>query len=256
MTPLSPDSFSFEPLFAALGVVAVALYVRAARRDRPARWRAVLLGLGVLLVVGAVDSPLETIARHYLLLVHLLQNVIVADWAPPLLILGLTPAMRAAVSRRGGPWFATLTQPAVALPVWLAGWYGIHLPAFYDYALRHPWALNVEHLILLAVGALFWWPVISGEPRRVSTPTILAYLGAAFVSSAFLGLAFIFSSTPFYDVYEHAPRLWGLSAAKDQNLGGILMNAEQTVIFLGALAYFLLRLLDEEQELQQSAEPG
>ena len=44
------------------------------------------------------------------------------------------------------------------------------------------------------------------------------------------------------------PRLWGLSPAKDQNLGGILMNAEQTVVFLAALGYFLMRLLDEEAE--------
>src|SRR5207245_5522275 len=81
----------------------------------------------------------------------------------------------------------------------------------------------------------------------------LAYLGVAFVSSIFLGLAFIFSSTPFYDFYEHAPRLWGLSPAKDQNLGGILMNAEQTVVFLSALAYVTARLLNEE-ELQPEAE--
>jgi hypothetical protein len=40
--------------------------------------------------------------------------------------------------------------------------------------------------------------------------------------------------------------LWGLSAAKDQNLGGILMNAEQTIVFLSALVYFLMRLLEEE----------
>ena len=84
----------------------------------------------------------------------------------------------------------------------------------------------------------------------MTTPGALAYLGVAFVSSAFLGLAFIFSSTPFYDFYKHAPRLWGLSAAKDQNLGGILMNGEQTAVFLTALAYFLVRLLNEEERAQ------
>ncbi|HSX23200.1 MAG TPA: cytochrome c oxidase assembly protein, partial [Gaiellaceae bacterium] len=73
-----------------------------------------------------------------------------------------------------------------------------------------------------------------------------AYLGAGFVTSAFLGLAFIFSSRPFYSFYEHAPRLWGLSPTRDQNLGGILMNAEQTVVFLAAIGYFVWRLLEEE----------
>ncbi len=41
---------------------------------------------------------------------------------------------------------------------------------------------------------------------------------------------------------------------QDQNYGGIVMNAEQTVVFLGALTYFLLRLLDEEESAQRARE--
>jgi cytochrome c oxidase assembly factor CtaG len=252
----APWAFSWEPLFLALSIAAAAAYARAARVDRPSRGRAVVFALGLALVVAALCSPLETIARHYLLLFHLLGNVMIADWAPPLLILGLTPGMRAALTRRGGTPLARVSQPWVALPLWLVVWYVVHLPVFYDYALRHTWALNVEHALLIAAGLLFWWPVFAGV---LSTPGALAYLGVAFVSSSFLGLAFIFSSSAFYDVYAHAPRLWGLSAAKDQNLGGILMNAEQTVVFLSALAYFLVRLLDEEElrhTAPQKAEAG
>ena len=61
------------------------------------------LRVGLALVAGALNSPLETIAAQYLLLAHLLQNVMISDWAPPLLIIGLTPAMRVALARRGGP---------------------------------------------------------------------------------------------------------------------------------------------------------
>jgi cytochrome c oxidase assembly factor CtaG len=247
----APWSFSWEPLFLALSLVAGFAYLRAARRERPSTARVVAFSLGLALVVAALCSPLETIARHYLLLFHLLGNVMIADWAPPLLILGLTPSMRTATARRGGRPLAAVSTPWVSLPVWLAVWYLVHLPTFYDYALRHTWALNVEHALLISAGLLFWWTVFGGV---LSTPGALAYLGVAFVSSAFLGLAFIFSSTAFYDFYEHAPRLWGLSAAKDQNLGGILMNAEQTVVFLSALAYFLVRLLNEE-ELQHAGDP-
>jgi cytochrome c oxidase assembly factor CtaG len=248
----APWSFSWEPLFLVLSLAAAAAYARAAQHERPSRARAAVFALGLALVVAALCSPLETIARHYLLLFHLLGNVMIADWAPPLVILGLTSSMRAAIARRGGGALVRIAQPWVSLPVWLAVWYLVHLPAFYDYALRHTWALNVEHALLLAAGLLFWWTVFGGV---LTTPGALAYLGVAFVSSAFLGLAFIFSSSAFYDFYEHAPRLWGLSAAKDQNLGGILMNAEQTAVFFSALAYFLVRLLNEE-ELQQVTDPG
>jgi putative membrane protein len=240
------SSFSFEPLFLALAAVAAVLYWAAARRDPPSR-RAFLFALGLLLIVGALNSPLETIAVNYLLLIHLLQNVMIADWAPPLILLGLTPAMRGGIARRGGPAFAWITRPKIALPAWLVAWYGIHLAVFYDFALRNPWALNIEHALLVAVGLLFWWPVLAGEPHDVSVPVKIGYLGAAFVGSVFLGLGLTFSETPFYDFYAEAPRLWGLSPSQDQNFGGILMNVEQAAVFLAAILYYVVRLMPEEE---------
>jgi putative membrane protein len=254
VTP-SASSFSFEPLFLALALAGGYGYWRLAKTvERPSRFRAALFVLGLVLIAIPVNSPLETIAIHYLLLVHLLQNVMIADWAPPLLVLGLTPAMRAAVTARGGRWLAWLTRPRFTLPFWLLVWYGVHLPAFYDYALRHPLLLNVEHALLLLAGLVFWWPVFSELPQHLSTALKLAYLGAAYVGSAFLSLALIFSSSAFYRFYEDAPRLWGLSADKDQNLGGILMNGEQMLVFFAALSYFLMRLLSEEEETQRALE--
>jgi cytochrome c oxidase assembly factor CtaG len=247
-------SFSFEPVFLALAVGTAYGYVRLTRIERPSRIRLVIFCTGLVLVAASLNSPLETVAIHYLLVAHLLQNVMIADWAPPLLVLGLTPAMRAAVAKRGGPVLATLTRPRVALPLWLAVWYGVHLPMLYDYALRHPLLLNVEHAALIFAGLVFWWPVFSREPQRVATPVQLAYLGAAYAGSAFLSLALIFSGRAFYGFYEHAPRLLGLSPVKDQNLGGILMNAEQMIVFFAALSYFLLRLLGEEEETQRALE--
>jgi cytochrome c oxidase assembly factor CtaG len=240
------SSFSFEPLFLALTAVAAVLYWAAARRDPPGR-RAFLFAVGLILIVGALNSPLETIAVNYLLLIHLLQNVMIADWAPPLILLGLTPAMRGAIARRGGPAFAWITRPKIALPAWLVAWYGIHLAVFYDFALRNPWALNIEHALLVAVGLLFWWPVLAGEPHDVSVPVKIGYLGAAFVGSVFLGLGLTFSETPFYDFYAEAPRLWGLSPSQDQNFGGILMNVEQAAVFLAAILYYVVRLMPEEE---------
>lgn len=248
-----PYSFTLEPLFLALALVAGVLYARAVLEEHTPWWRVALFVSGLLLVAGALNSPLETLAAHYLLLVHLLQNVMIADWAPPLLVLGLTPAMRAALARRGGRPFAWITRLRVALPVWLVGWYVIHLAAFYDTALENQWLLNLEHLVLVALGLLFWWPVLAGEPHEVSTPVRIAYLGAGFVGSAFLGLALTFGGSAFYDFYERAPRLWGLSPVEDQNLAGVLMTGEQAVVFLVAIIYFLLRLLKEEEEKERIA---
>jgi putative membrane protein len=236
---VNATDFSFEPLFLVLTVVAAAVYMWAARADRPPRWNVLCFGGGLFLVAASLNSPLETIAAHRLLMVHLLQNALIADIAPLFVLLGLTPAMRAALDRRG----ARHIRARYALPAWLIAWYGTHLAGFYNWALDSGWALNIEHGILILGGLLFWWPIVSG---RLATPAALAYLGAGFVASSFLGLALIFSSRPFYSFYVHAPRLWGLSPARDQNLGGILMNAEQTIVFLVAIGWYVWRLLEEE----------
>jgi putative membrane protein len=236
---VSATTFGFEPLFLALAAVAAVLYGRAARSDRPPTWRIAAFASGIFLIAASLNSPLETIASKYLLLIHLLQNGLIADLAPLLVLLGLTPAMRQAIGRRG----LDKLRTRWILPIWLGAWYLTHIAPFYNWALRTGWGLNIEHAILIAAGLLFWWPIVSD---RLSPPAGLACLVAAFLGSSFLGLAYIFSSRPFYSFYEHAPRLWGLSPIRDQNLGGILMNGEQTLVFLCAIGWYVLRLLDEE----------
>ena len=231
---MSATSFTFEWVFLGLAVAALAAYVWFARDDRPEPWRAALFLLGLVLIAGSLNSPLETIAVKRLLLIHLLQNALIADVAPLLVLLGLTPRMRAALPR---------VRARYALPAWLIAWYATHAANVYDYALRHSWPLQIEHAVLIAGGLLFWLPLVSG---RLGPPAALAYLGVGFVASSFLGLALIFSSRPLYSYYETTPRLWGLSPVRDQNLGGILMNGEQTLVFLLAIGFYVWRLLSEE----------
>ena len=64
----------------------------------------------------------------------------------------------------------------MALPLWLAVWYGVHVPPFYDWALQDGWPLNLEHALLIGAGLLFWWPVFE-HPRRMEAGGVLAYLG-------------------------------------------------------------------------------
>ena len=242
--------FTFEPAFLVLAALAAILYVRAARREHPGGGRIAVFFLGLALSTIPVNSPLETISAHYLLLAHLLQNALIADWGPPLLILGLTPAMRRGVAAACGRPLELVTRPVIALPLWLLVWYGVHLPVFYDWALRDSWPLTLEHLLLVAAGLVFWWAIL-GEPKRLSSLGILAYLGIAFITAPWLSLAYIFASHPYYSFYAEARRLWGMSPTRDQNLAGILMNAEQTSIFFVALAWMLLRVLAEEDEAQR-----
>ena len=59
-----------------------------------------------------------------------------------------------------------------------------------------------------------------------------------------LGNVFIWSTHRFYPVYRHAP-LWGITPLHDQNLAGVVMMAEGSLVTLAALAWLFLRLAEE-----------
>jgi cytochrome c oxidase assembly factor CtaG len=241
------SDFTFEPLFIVLALVAALLYRRYVRDAGTGR--RLIFGLGLACIILPLNSPLETIAVHYLLLAHLAQNAISADIAPPLLILGLTPRAREALERRCGRLFQGVTAPATALVIWLVSWYGIHLSVVYDFLLRHQLLLNLEHAILISAGLIFWWPVLSGTARSLAAPGGLLYLFIAFATSAFLGLALTFLPS-FYAYYQQTPRLWGFSPDSDQNVGGTIMTGEQSAVIVAGMAWVFFRLLEEDQEVE------
>lgn len=243
-----PGSFTFEPLFAVLGLLGIAVYARAARVSPPGALRAASFVTGTVLIVGSVNSPLETLAVHYLLMAHLAQNALMADIAPLLVLLGLSRPMWEAAEARAPFLARALDAMPLLLLLWLAAWYGVHLATPYQYALRHPVWLNVEHLVLVVAGFLFWAPVVRSRWWARSPAILLPYLLAAFVAASFLGLAFTFVPDPFYGYYTEVPRLRGISPVEDQNLGGIIMNTEQAVVFLTMIAFVLFNLADREQQ--------
>jgi cytochrome c oxidase assembly factor CtaG len=197
-----------------------------------------LLAAGAL-IAAAFATRLQPFALHTFLWAHLLQNVVLAEWAPALLVLAIPP--RVAERADGFPLF----RPLVALPLWLAAYYAWHLPWIYDAALRHPHSLlHFEHLTYLAAGVCVWWPVVHG---RASSGAKAAYLFAAFVLASPLGLLLALIPRAIYPFYVQAPRTWGPGPLGDQQLAGVTMAAEEALVFFGAFTGFLLRFLADEQ---------
>jgi cytochrome c oxidase assembly factor CtaG len=229
----------------ALVLALAVVYAIAARRYQPSGARiAAFAGAVVLLLVVSV-TPLATIALHYLLAAHLVQNVVIAEWAPALAVLGLNAGMAAALA--GYRVVRASTHPLVALVVWL-GTYGFwHIPAVYDYALRHPAVLHIEHAAYFAAGALLWWPVLQDAPRYLSSGARAAYVFAAFVLASPIGLLLALLPEPVYDYYVEAPRLWGLSPLEDQQIAGVLMTVSEAIVFFGVFAFFFVRFMAEEE---------
>jgi cytochrome c oxidase assembly factor CtaG len=217
----------------------VVAYVLVARAERPSRAQVVLAAAGLALIFAAFASELQPLAVHTFLWAHLLQNVVLAEWAPALLVLAVP--RRVAARAAGFPLF----RPFVALPVWLGTYFVWHLPWIYDYALRHPHSLlHLEHLTYLLAGICLWWPVVHGA---YSAGLKALYLFAAFVLASPLGLLLALIPSAVYSFYAHAPRSWGPAPLADQQIAGVTMAVEEAVVFFTVFTVFLLRFLQEEQ---------
>ena len=104
--------------------------------------------------------------------------------------------------------------------VWL--W---HAPPLYDATLVNQTLHILEHISFVLFSLLYWWPMFSpvkeGLPR-LSTGGQVLYLFFGSMPMVLLGAGLTFAP-PLYAPYLYAPRVWGLSPATDQQLGGLLM---------------------------------
>jgi cytochrome c oxidase assembly factor CtaG len=253
---LHPWQFVFDPEWAvAIVIVAVdyGVVVWVARRTGRVvpLWRQAAFTAGLAAIAIGLLSPIEHLALTSMLTFHLLQNVIIGDWAPPLLLLGLTPWMISSLAKV--EWLRTFMRPKVALGLWLGVWYVIHIPALYDYALTNRGVLGVEHLALIFAGLAFWWPEI--VPGQLSADHKVWYLVIAFIAIAPLDTVIWFANHPLYGFYEHTPKLGDISALADQQIGGVTMALESDFVLLLAAAIAAVKLVGAEPPAQVSPGP-
>ena len=252
---MDPYAWSWNPELLLVPALTLTYFYATHRYPAPA-WRTAcfVAAMGLLLVVTV--TPVETIALTYLLWIHLLQNVVLAEWAPLLVVLGIPPALAAAAGRYTA--VRTLTHPLVALPLWLGTYAFWHIPPVYGAALERPHSLlHLEHATYFLTGIAMWWPVFQDAPRRLSNGGRALYVFAGFVLSAPLGLVLALVPDAVYDFYVDAPRqLWGLSPLEDQQLGGITMATEQAIVFFSVFLLLFLRFLAEDERRQAAEDAG
>ncbi len=165
-------------------------------------------------------------------------------------MLGLPPAAFAAAARsRVGKRLAhpLLTWLCGGVAMWLWHW-----PPLYDLALHAPAAHLAEHVSLLLLGTVFWWPVIAPtEHSRLQPLLAVVYLFTGCVGCTVLGIVITFAPTGLYPAYlAPADPLgilplvrdgWGLTAQLDQQLGGLLMWIPACLIYLSGIIAVLAR---------------
>jgi len=237
------------------------------RRRRPVQRRPMLLrvcayGAGLTSIGVALLSPLDELA-DMLFSAHMAEHLLLLMVAPPLIWLGapLVPTLWAfprRVRRAIGRALASrsplhrllhvLTNPFVALPLYLATVALWHVPRFYDAAQGRTLLHDLEHLLFLGAGLLYWWPIVhpTGGRRRLALPMILPYLLPAFLLNVILGAMLTFAGQPLYHTYQAAAPTSSLSIVEDQQLGGLIMWIPGGMMYLIPLAVVIGILLREE----------
>jgi cytochrome c oxidase assembly factor CtaG len=226
-------------------------------RGAGARQLAAFIG-SLVVIVAALVSPLDGLGEDYLFSAHMVQHLLLGDIAPLLMLLALSRVIMRPLTRRLQALERTLgplAHPASALVLWLGLVYLWHLPSLYDAALEHPAVHALQHVSFFTAGTLVWWPLIQPVPmrNRLAGMWTFGYIAAAKLGLASLGLYLTWTNSVAYSYYDHVPRIWGLSAISDQNVGGAIMMVEQSVLLVTVLAILFGRMLaqSEQDELRR-----
>lgn len=219
-----------------------------------ARRQTVFFVSGVLVMVFALVSPLETLGDTYLFSAHMLQHLLLLLVTPPLLLSGLPKAAVQRIFDRPfwGRVEGILKRPFIAWPTGVITVWVWHIPALYNATLANEQIHILEHLLFLVTATIFWWPVLSPlRQSRIQPLAIIPYLFAAAVASSALGILLTFAPPGLYPAYVYPldelgalPLIregWGLSVAVDQQIGGLLMWVPGSLVYLSGIILALAR---------------
>jgi putative membrane protein len=260
------SSWTFAPTILLTVAVYGWLYVRRWRTvrrvngPRGAGWHHLALWTtGLVLILVALVSPVDSIADNSLASMHMVQHLILADLVPIALILGtskvlLRPITRRVqvIERRAG----VLAHPAVGVIVYVGAMWFWHVPAMYDAALNNGGVHVLEHLTFAAAGFLYWWHLISPIRSRMRLGGLapIAYMASTKLLVGALGVGLTFYPKLLYSPYDVGGQRWGMTPLNDQHVAGAIMGLEQSLVMGIGLAWLFARMLGEADRADEREE--
>ena len=235
-----------------------------ARRFHFSRWRPAAFAGGIVLMLLALVSPIDTYSDD-LFWMHMIQHVLILMVIAPLLLLGApaTLALRAASPRVRRQYVVPLLNsrllqillyPPVAIVVLVGAIWIWHIPTLYDAAIGSELLHFIEHSTFLSGGLLFWWLIIGVDASHLRPGHIarVAILIVAILQNLALGLILTSLGAAAYDSYAKLEGLrdWGPSALTDQRIGAGIMWVPGTMMF--ALAVLVIVYYWAEHEAFRS----
>lgn len=198
--------------------------------------RLVCFCAGVTTVLVALAPPVDGWSDR-LLSVHMVQHLLLAMIAPPLLLLGgpvqflltrSSPKARRALARAlASRAVRAATRPAVGLAAFSVVMLLTHLTGLFELALRHDLIHAAEHGAYLLSGLLLFAPLLAPASGPIAkAPGGLArflWLTAAMVPMTAVGALLSSDRHVRYRHYLAPAKALGRSALADQRLAGAIM---------------------------------
>jgi putative copper resistance protein D len=238
-TQLLSTTFNAIPIILIVGALALYLWgVRRADARRPrhpwprARTAAFIGGLAAtaLSIFSFIGVYQEDLFWD-----HMIQHLLLIMVAAPLFAIGSPIAL--AWRATSGAWHARITRALRSGPALVFGHPGTafvlyavfipitHLTDWFNVALEHPALDDVEHLLFLILGYLFWRQIFGEDPNRFRMHPALkfGYLFLAIPIDTFTGLSLDQAVHEMFPAYFSLHRTWGPSLVQDLHIGGVLM---------------------------------
>ncbi len=248
-------SWQVEPLALLVLLLMGAAYAQGVlvlvrRGDRWPVSRSISFALG-LFVIGAATMSSLGVYDTTLFSVHSVQHMVLQMLAPVPLALSApvtlalrtlpVPQRRWLLSVLHSRVVRVVANPLVGLAGFVASPLALYNSGWYGATLDNEAVHLLSHAHFLALGCLFFWPLLGLDPLpgRLPYPFRALLVMLVLPLHVLLGIS-IMSSTQVYGAehYLHLARDWGASALSDQRTGGAIMWAFGDVVgvvLLGAL---------------------
>jgi cytochrome c oxidase assembly factor CtaG len=225
--------------------------------DEVKRGQVVAFLLGVFIMFLALVSPLDELGDSYLFSAHMVQHLFITLVGPPLLLIG-TPGWLLRPLWRNRTVFLiarVFTFPALAFLLYNADFWLWHAPPLYNATLENQGIHILEHVTFIVFGILNWWPIFSPseELPRLSLGGQILYIFLTGMPTVALGAGLTFFP-PLYAPYLAAPRIWGLSAAVDQQLGGLIMWIPGNIFYIVIVSILFIQWMQKQDAKQRASE--
>lgn len=232
--------------------VLVVTYFRLARNKVLSGRQKTYFLLGVLTLWAASDWPLGPLGAGYLASAHMVQFVMYAMVAVPLILMGTPEWMlrrvlaRLRLYRVSRRLTGSLLASGILYNLLLVG---THAPITVDTLRASQFGSFAMDMLWIVTGLILWLPVLSPIPE-FRAKSYLARILFLFLTTSVVAVipasALTFGDFPLYNTYELAPRVFDLTALEDQQIAGLIMKVATIPITWLAIGVMFFRWAKQE----------